>query len=88
MVEQQLINMLPNLGVGVAAMVVLYLSFRDFLKTLNEKEKVFKNYVEANNHKSVEVMTECRDVMSAAAENIKKNTEVMQSVTQALIKRQ
>lgn len=84
--NDQLIAQLPNLGVGVAAVVVLYLCFKVAVEALNSRDKAFREFVEANNHKSVEVMTECRDVIREAADNIKSSTEVQKQVIEHLIR--
>ncbi len=81
-----LISVLPNLGVGVAAVIVLYLCFKIAIEALNERDEAFRNFVEANNHRSVEVMTECRDVIHQAAENIKSSTEIQRQVVEHLIR--
>ena len=85
--EQTLLEMLPNLGVGLAAMVVLYLSFKLFAALIEKKDKAFTDYVNANNHKSVEVMTECRDAIKASADNIKEHTDTHKQLITALLKR-
>jgi hypothetical protein len=81
-----LANSLQNLGVGVAAVVILYLCFKASLTAFNERDKAFRDFVEANNHRSVEIMTECRDVIHQAAENIKQSTEIQKQVIDYLIK--
>lgn len=82
----ELITQLPNLGVGVAAVVVLYLCFKLAVEALNERDKAFRDFVLANNHKSVEVMAECRDVIHVAAENIRSSTEIQRQVVEHLIR--
>ncbi len=81
-----LMNTLPNLGVGVAAVVVLYLCFKIAIIALNERDKAFRDFVEASNHRSVEVMTECRDAIHQAAESIKSSTDIQKLVLEHLIK--
>lgn len=82
----ELIAQLPNLGVGVAAVVVLFLCFKVTVEAFNERDRAFRDFVEANNHRSVEVMTECRDVIHVAAENIKSSTEIQKQVVEHLIR--
>jgi uncharacterized membrane protein len=86
MLEELFLKTLPNLGVGIAAVVVLYLCFKVAIDALNKRDDAFRQYVEANNHKSVEVMTECRDAIKAAAENIRQSTEIQRQVVEHLIK--
>ena len=81
-----LTNAIPNLGVGVAAVLVVYLCFKIAVAALNERDKAFRDFVEANNHSSVEIMTECRDVIKEAADNIKMSTEIQKQVIEYLIK--
>ena len=69
--EAELLKALPNLGIGIASVYILYLVFRVAIDAINQRDKSFKEYVEANNHKSVEVMTECRDSIRAATEGMK-----------------
>ena len=84
--ENLLIEALPNLGVGVAAVVVVYLCFKTAIGALNERDKAFRDFVTANNHRSVEIMSECRDVIHEAADNIKQSTEIQRQVIEYLIK--
>ncbi len=84
--NDSLISMLPNLGVGVAAVVVLYLCFKVAVEALNDRDKAFREFVNSNNHRSVEVMTECRDVIHVAAENIRSSTEIQRQVVEHLIR--
>ncbi len=84
--ENLLVTALPNLSVGVAAITVLYLCFKLTIMAFNERDKAFRDFVEANNHRSVEIMTECRDVIKEAAENIRQNTDTQRQVIEYLIK--
>lgn len=84
--EDILIKTLPQLGVGVAAVVVIYLLMAKAFDALNVRDAAFKNFVESNNHRSIEVMTECRDVIREAALNIQQNTEIQKQVVEHLIK--
>ena len=84
--DNLLINSIPNLGVGVAAVVVVYLCFKTAIGALNDRDKAFKDFVESNNHRSVEIMSECRDVIHEAADNIKMSTEIQRQVIEHLIK--
>lgn len=77
---ETIIGQFSNLGVGVASIAVIYLIVSQALKLLHEQAISFREYVEANNHKSVEVMTECRDAIKAASKNIEKSTDIMQEV--------
>lgn len=86
MIEELFLKTLPNLGVGVAAVIVLYLVFKVAIDALNKRDEAFKNFVEANNHKSIEVMTECRDAINEAAENIRTNTEIQKQLVEHLIR--
>ena len=79
-----LITMLPQLGVGVAAVVVIYLLMVKTIDSINARDEAFRTYVEAHNHKSVEIMTECRDVIKEAAANIAQNTEIQKQVVEHL----
>ncbi len=83
---ETLLTAAPNFGVGVAAVIALYLCFKYAIDALNNRDKAFKDFVESSNHRSVEVMTECRDVIREAADNIKANTEVQKLVVDHLIK--
>lgn len=82
----ELIKQLPNLGVGVAAVVILYLCFKVSIEALNERDKAFREFVQSNNHRSVEVMTECKEVIHVAAENIRSSTEIQRQVVEHLIR--
>jgi hypothetical protein len=82
----ELLTQLPNLGVGVAAVIVLYLCFKVAIEALNSRDKAFREFVEANNHKSVEVMVECRDVIREAADSIKASTDIQRQVVEHLIR--
>ena len=84
--ENLLVTALPNLSVGVAAITVLYLSFKVTIAAFNDRDKAFRDFVESHNHQSVEIMTECRDVIKEAAENIKQSTEIQKQVIEYLIK--
>lgn len=86
MIEELFIKTLPNLGVGIAAVVVLYLVFRVAIEALNKRDEAFRSFVEANNHKSIEVMTECRDAINKAAANIETNTQIQKQLIEHLIK--
>lgn len=90
MFEEFFLKALPNLGVGVASVlifaVLLFYIFRIFVEALNQRDKTFREFVEANNHKSVEVMTECRDAIREAADNIKQNTEIQKQLIEHLIR--
>ncbi len=86
MIEELFLKTLPNLGVGVAAVVVLYLVFRAAIEALNKRDDAFQKFVEANNHKSIEVMTECRDAIKEAAENIRQSTEIQKQAVEHLIR--
>ncbi len=83
-------QILPNLAVGVAAVlifaVLLYYVFRIFVEALNERDKAFRDFVQSNNHKSIEVMTQCRDAIQEAANNIRQNTELQKQVVEHLIR--
>lgn len=76
---------LPSVGVGTAAVIVLYLVFRVAVDALNKRDEAFKSFVEANNHRSVEVMTECRDAIRQAAKNIETSTEIQKQTIDHLI---
>ena len=78
-------------------MVVLYLSYvrslksideRDVrsLKSIDERDRSFREFVNANNHASVEVMTQCRDQIRESADNIRANTELQKMVLDKLSK--
>lgn len=86
MIEELFLKTLPNIGVGVAAVVVLYLVFKAAIDALNKRDDAFQKFVESSNHKSVEVMTQCRDAIEAAAKNIEQNTELQRQVVEHLIK--
>jgi len=86
MIEELFLKTLPNLGVGVAAVVVLYLVFRVAIEALNKRDDAFQKFVEANNHKSIEVMTECRDAIREAADNIRQSTEIQKQAVEHLIR--
>ncbi len=86
MIEELFLKTLPNFGVGVAAVVVLYLVFKVAIEALNKRDEAFKNFVESNNHRSVEVMTECRDAIREAADNIRSSTEIQKQTIEHLIK--
>lgn len=86
MIEELFLKTLPNLGVGLAAVAVLYLVFRVAIEALNKRDEAFQKFVEANNHKSVEVMTQCRDAIREAAENIRQNTEIQKQAIEHLIR--
>ncbi len=86
MSETALIQMLPNLGVGVAAIVVLYLCFKIAIQSINEKDRAFREYVQEHNHKSIEVMCECRDAIRESAEKIKSNTKVQEKILLNLLR--
>jgi len=86
MIEELFLKTLPNLGVGIAAVAVLYLVFRTAIEALNRRDEAFQKFVEANNHKSIEVMTECRDAIREAAENIRTSTEIQKQAVEHLIK--
>lgn len=87
---EALVPILPNLAVGVAAVlifaVLLYYVFRIFVEALNERDEAFQKFVTENNHKSVEVLTQCRDAIQEAAENIRQNTEIQKQVVEHLIR--
>ncbi len=86
MTEASLVQMLPNLGVGVAAIVVLYLCFKIAIQSINEKDRAFREYVQEHNHKSIQVMCECRDAIRKSAENIDANTKVQEKILLNLLR--
>lgn len=86
MTEELFTKALPNIGVGVAAVVVLYLTFKIAIAALGERDKAFRDFVQANNHKSIEVLTQCRDAINEAAGNIRTNTEIQKQLIEHLIK--
>ena len=74
-------NLLPQLGIGVVALVVLGLVIKwglEFVKgmiakhmsMLDERDKNYRGYVESNNHTMTNLVVE-------ASNSIKKNTEVL-----------
>jgi hypothetical protein len=83
--ELEILKQVPQLGIGVAAVIVLYLCFKIFVAALNTRDTAFKSFVEANNHRSVEVMTECRDAIRDAAANIRESTEIQKQVVGRMI---
>lgn len=86
MIEELFLKTLPNLGVGVAAVIVLYFVFKVSIEALNKRDEAFQKFVEANNHKSIEVMAECRDAINEAAGNIRTNTEIQKQLIEHLIR--
>lgn len=86
--EAELLKALPNLGIGIAAIYVLYLVFRESIKVINERDRAFKAYVEANNHESVKMMErqvtmmeKCETAIKVSADNIKAHTEAHRQLT-------
>ena len=86
MFEELFLKTLPNLGVGVAAVIVLYLAFKISIEALSKRDDAFRHFVETNNHRSVEVMTQCRDAIRESADNIRQSTELQKQVIEHLIK--
>ena len=84
--SESILSILPNLSVGVASVVVLYLSYVRSLKSIDERDRSFREFVNANNHASVEVMTQCRDQIRESADNIRANTELQKMVLDKLSK--
>jgi predicted lysophospholipase L1 biosynthesis ABC-type transport system permease subunit len=91
---EYLVKELPNLGVGVAAIVAIVIMADRFLKALAKKDKDYTGYVESNNHESVkaivaatEVMRQCAKSIENSSEYMKESTEVMCEVKGVLISR-
>ncbi len=75
---------ISGVGIGAGALYVLYLVFRLAFEAINKRDTAFKEYVEANNHKSVEVMTECRDAIKAASKNMELSTKIQTKLVDRL----
>lgn len=86
MIEELLSKSLPNLGVGVAAVIVLYFSFKLAVEALDRREQSFRDYVSDNNHKTTEILVEAKNSIKEASENIKLNTEILREVRDHLIR--
>lgn len=82
--ESKLLEVLPNLGVGIATVVVLYLVFRIFIEALNKREEAFRNYVTENNHKITELVIQSTLAIKESSEAIKKSGQFIQSATEAM----
>lgn len=87
---ESLIKILPNLGVVIAAVLIfgvfVYFLFKLFIDAIDKREEAFRSYVVVNNHKTTEILVECRDVIKEAADNIRQSTEIQKQVVEHLIK--
>lgn len=82
--ELSFLEILPNLGVGVTAVVVLYMAFSMFVKAMNSREKAFREYVQTNNHRVTELVVEATQAIKESTTVIKESSKAIQISTETI----
>lgn len=79
--EELLLKSLPNLGVGIASLVVLYLVFKICVSALNERDKAFREFVHARNHEMTSLIVESTTAIKESSVAIKRSSDFIQTAT-------
>lgn len=77
---EQLLTILPNLSIGVVAILALVYIVSMFEKHRKEEQAVFMEYVNTNNHKFTDLVVKSISAIEGASKSIEKNTEILEGV--------
>jgi hypothetical protein len=75
-------QIITSLGVGGAAIYVLWDLSKRHIKQLDERDRTYKVYVESNNHKMTELVVESTKAISKASEQIGESTKILKSISE------
>lgn len=82
--EEIVLKSLPQLGVGVVAVLAVIYIVRLHSKERETNQKVFMEYVESHNHQVTELVVGSTKAIQEASENIKESTEIMKRLSERM----
>lgn len=84
--EAEILSILPNLGVGVASVTVLFLVFRLMIQELGKRDEAFRSYANEHNHETTRVIIEASNNINANTEQSRATADILKEVRNLLIK--
>lgn len=78
--EELFLKSLPQLGVGVVAVLAIVYISKLNAKERGSNQKAFMEYVENHNHQVTKLVVESTKAIGEASEHIKESTQVMRDL--------
>ena len=79
-----MIEQLPNLSIGVVAILGLVVLLIVVWKSVDKRDNAFRSYVDANNHKHTELVIKSTTAIEGFTANVRENTEFTKEATTVL----